>query len=260
MWGDVGMRALDDFRRASERVYLGEKNERPDTIGIRKEHRLHAILKYYLAPDDRYHEVRVGKYWADILRDGHIYEVQTRRLDRLKTKVQAFLKDYDVTVVYPAVREKTLSWIDPTDGTVTSPRKSPLHGTVYHSLYELVSLADFLDHPRFHVRVLLFDMQEYRALTGYGKNRKIRAPRTERIPKALVGDYLLDSPTDYAHFLPENLSEPFTVKMYAKETGVPADTASRAVRVLSAAGVIRRAGKRGNAFLYEREESHNESV
>ena len=175
MWGEIDAGTAEAFRLAAEQTYLG--GDCPGGIGTLGERRLHAALKRFLSPDVTTHEIGVGRYRADVLTDGHVYEVQTRRMDRLTAKLRVFLDTYDVTVVYPVARQKYLSWVDPETGDVTSPRKSPIHGKVQDCLYELFYLAEFLTHPRFHVKVLLADLQEYRTLTGYGRAKKRRAPR-----------------------------------------------------------------------------------
>ena len=242
------------FRQAAERVYLADRGGSPGGIGTMGERRLHAILKYYLSPDASCHEVRLGRYVADICADTGVFEIQTRRMDRLLPKLAAFLAEREVTVVYPVAREKYLSWIDPEDGTVTSPRKSPRHGCVQDCLYELYYLREYLSHPRFHVRVILCDMQEYRWQTGFGRGRKRRAPRAERIPRVLSGDYGLAAPEDYACLIPASLPVAFTAKEYAAAVKIPPAAAYRAVQVLLTVGAIRRSGKRGNAYCYERGE------
>ena len=246
MWGEIDAGTAEAFRLAAEQTYLG--GDCPRGIGTLGERRLHAALKRFLSPDVTTHEIGVGRYRADVLTDGHVYEVQTRRMDRLTAKLRVFLDTYDVTVVYPVARQKYLSWVDPETGDVTSPRKSPIRGKVQDCLYELFYLTEFLTHPRFHVKVLLTDLQEYRTLTGYGRAKKRRAPRAERLPRGLVASYDLATPAEYARLIPESLSA------YAKAAGIPAAARSRAMRVLTATGAVRRVGKRGNAFLYARGE------
>ena len=71
------------------------------SIGTLGEKTLHSVLKYYLEPCDDFHEVAVGRYVADIMRDDCITEIQTRGFDRLRGKLRAFPKEHPVTVVYP---------------------------------------------------------------------------------------------------------------------------------------------------------------
>lgn len=250
MWGEIDPGTAEGFRRAAEQTYLG--GDCPGGIGTLGERRLHAIVKRFLSPDVSAHEVRVGRYRADVLADGHIFEVQTRRMDRLTEKLRVFLDKFDVTVVYPVARNKYLSWVDPMTGNVTAPRKSPIRGKVQDCLYELFYLTPFLVDPHFHVLVLLADMQEYRTLTGYGRGKKRRASRAERLPRGLVAMYDLQTPDDYARLIPDTLEEPFTAAEYARAVGIPSVAQSRAMRVLTVTGALHRTGKRGRAFLYAR--------
>lgn len=253
MWGECSADTAEAFRLAAEETYLG--GDCPGGIGTLGERRLHAAVKRFLSPDVSAHEARVGRYRADVLTaDGHIFEVQTRRMDRLTDKLRAFLADYDVTVVYPVARDKYLSWVDPGTGGVTPPRKSPRHGTVADCLYELFYLTEFLGHPHFHVLVLLADMQEYRTLSGYGREKKRRAPRAERLPRGLVAMYALDAPADYARLIPDTLPESFTAAEFVRAAGIPPAAGSRAMRVLATTGAAHQVGKRGRSYLWARGE------
>ena len=236
------------FRHASNIVYLNRPSGA--SIGTLAERMLHAILKQYLCEDQTYHEIRVGRYHADICVEGHIWEIQTRRLDRLLPKLDQFLEAYEVTVVYPIAYSKTVAWIDPENGTMTKGRKSPKRGSIYSALYELFYIREYLTHPRFSFQAILCDMEEFRTLTGYGPKKKKRAPRVERIPTALVDEVLFEGVMDYTIFLPDTLPNPFTVKEYAKATRLSESAARRGLQVLSDLGLIEDAGKRGRAKLY----------
>ncbi len=240
-----------EFRAASCRVYLGE-TEQGNTIGVQSERMLHLILKHYLVSEIECHERKVGRYWADALQDGHIYEIQTRRLDRLRAKLAAFLDEYDVTVVYPIAATKTIAWIDPADGSMTKPRKSNKRRNIYDAFYELFFIRDYLTHPRFHFRAVLCDMEEFRSLSGYGKDKKRRAPRMERIPTTLVGEAYFAAPHDYAMLIPAELGDRFTTPAFAKACGMTSPNAWRAMQVLLSLGLVREAGKEKNAKVWER--------
>ncbi len=241
----------NEFRAASGRVYLRETTQ-GNTIGVQSERMLHLILKYFSVSDESCHEKKIGRYRADILCGEHVYEIQTRRLDRLRAKLSAFLETYDVTVVYPIAASKTLAWIDPEDGSMSKPRKSSVHRTIYDVFYELFFIRDFLCHPRFHFHAVLCDMEEFRSLTGYGKQKKRRAPRMERIPTSLVGEARFDKPGDYACLIPDVLGVRFTTPIFAKETKLSSSAACRAMHVLEALGLLREAGREGHAKVWER--------
>lgn len=98
-------------------------------IGTLREKTIHSVLKYYYAPDFVYHEIKIGSYVADICVDGKIYEVQTRNFNVMRNKLNYFLQNYDVTIIYPVAHTKWLSWLDMDTGELTPKRKSPKTGT-----------------------------------------------------------------------------------------------------------------------------------
>ena len=53
------------------------ENRVRDGIGTLSEKTLHSFLKNYLEPDSSFHEIKVGRYVADIKKDGYITEIQT---------------------------------------------------------------------------------------------------------------------------------------------------------------------------------------
>lgn len=221
-------------------------------IGTLSERSLHATLKRYIEPDLSFHEVPCGKYIADILRDHEITEVQTGSFYRLREKLSAFLPDYKVTIVYPISAHRRIIWIDPTTGAYTEPRRSPKTGTPQELFNELTSVKDFLIHPNLQIRVLMVDVDEYRVLDGWDASRKKGAHRAERIPTNIVSDIRLKEPSDWLQLLPDALPNPFTAKAFEKLSRISPICTSRALRCLEILGVIRRNGKQGKAYLYER--------
>lgn len=75
-------------------------------IGTLREKTIHSVLKYYYAPDCTYHEIKIGPYVADICVDGEIYEVQTRNFNTMRGKLDYFLQEHDVTIIYPVAHTK----------------------------------------------------------------------------------------------------------------------------------------------------------
>ena len=109
------------------RLGIGTKPSRGG-IGCLGEKILHVVLKQYLEPDPSFHEVKIGRYVADIAGDSGVVEIQTRNFSALKKKLAAFLPHYPVTVVTPIPQIKWLSWIEEQTGEVTKKRKSPKTG------------------------------------------------------------------------------------------------------------------------------------
>lgn len=228
----------------TERVRLG--------IGTLSEKTVHAVLKRYLVPDESCHEIKCGRYVADILYGGEIMEIQTAGFNRLRPKLEAFLKDKEVTIVYPIPHIKWLIWIDETTGEFTKRRRSPKIGSYYEVFYELYKVKMFLKHPNLHFRLILLDVEEYRLLNGYSADKKRGSERYDRIPVDLEGDKLLNSPEDFKELVPEELPKTFTVKLFQKATKLSPRKAGVAVNVLVYLGIIRQVGKERNAYLYER--------
>ena len=229
-------------------------------IGTLREKRLHACIKRYLCPDETCHERPVGdllredgakprRMVADILTDGHIMEVQTGGFFPLREKIGWYLTHTPcrVTVVHPIPAVKYLSWIDPADGSILSRTKSPKKGRVKDVAKELYWVSDFIGDPRFSVRILLLELEEYRLADGWSRDKKRGSNRYERFPTALLGDVTLWTPADYAaYFLPPTLSAPdgegndpvFTAAAYAKATGIRGKATYSMLRLLEGLALL----------------------
>lgn len=101
------------FQAAKEQMLGKMQGERG--IGTLSEKSVHSVLKFYYAPDEKYHEVKVGTHLADTCVDGEIHEIQTRQFYKLNDKLEEFLNTFgmEVTIVYPVSVENTicLMWI-----------------------------------------------------------------------------------------------------------------------------------------------------
>lgn len=222
-------------------------------IGTQSERLVHSTLKYFLEPDDSCHEVVIGSYVADIFRKdtGQIIEIQTKGFDRLRDKLGVFVKDYHVTVVHPIVREKYLCWVDPETGEVVSRRRSPRKGRATDILPEIYRLPKLQNHPNLSFAALLMDMEEYRLLDGWNRDKKRGSHRMERFPIAIGTIVELQTPSDFAALLPE-LPDNFTRKDLAAATKLSTTATAYAVRVWERAGSILQVGKNGRQFTYKR--------
>ena len=211
---------------------------------------MHAVFKCYFAPDEAQQEIPIGNYVADIFTGSEIIEIQTRQFNKMRDKLKAFLPLYPVTIVYPIPREKWLIWVDEDSGELSQPRKSPAKGTLYHVFPELYKIKMFLKDPNLRIRPVLVDMEEYRLLNGWSKDKKKGSTRYDRIPLALAGEAEINCLQDYLQFIPYELEEPFTVKTFAKAAHIRADLAQVVLRVLFYVGAVQRVGKEGRAWLY----------
>lgn len=222
------------------------------SIGTYMERTLHAELKRLLEPDETRHEVRYKGYIADILNEDGIIEVQARSFERLRGKLSCFLADVWVTLVFPAVRQKWLVWVDPETGETTKKRRSPKAGTVCSALPELYKIKPLLCHDNLRVLIIPVDVVDYRSLTGWSADKKRGSTRMERIPVSFGDAVTLDHAGDYRKLIPAALAEPFTAAAFGSQAKLNSRNTWYALSLLTDMGVLVRCGKRANAYLYER--------
>ncbi len=241
------------FEQAINTVINAPRTE--NGIGTLGEKTVHAVLKNFLSPDQVNHEIKYKNYYADILTPEGIIEIQTGNFDRLRGKLPVFLEDFPVTIVYPIAHTKWLLWVDKESGEVSPKRKSPKTGKAYQILPELYKIKDYLDCPGLTIHIYFIDLEEYKFLNGWSKNKKMGAEKADRIPVNLAGEMLLEKPSDYKQLLPEGLADTFVSKEFAKASGLGGISLSSALKVLLQMEVIEKTGKKGNAFLYTKKAS-----
>ena len=221
-------------------------------IGTLREKTIHSVLKYYYAPNPVYHEIKIGTYVADICIDGEIFEVQTRNFNTMRNKLDFFLQEHDVTIIYPVAHTKWLSWLDMETGELSNKRKSPKTGTFYQIIPELYKIKMFLANPKLHFIISLIDVEETRYLNGWSHDKKRGSSRMDGTPVAIYDELRIDTMHDYGKFLPDTLPERFTTKDYAKCAHITQRLASVGLNILLETQTVKRVGKLGNAYLYEK--------
>lgn len=236
------------FRSACDKLIL--RPEHAKGVGTLGEKSIHAVLKYYYIPDERFHEIPIDRFVADACKEGEIFEIQSRGFHLLKDKLDCFLKDHEVTVVYPIAGLKWLRFVDPETGEIKSPRKSPKKGHPYDALNELISIRKYLSYPHLHVILCILETEEYTILDGYGKDRKKHATRADKVPVNIIKEIEIDSPKDYLNFLPENLPDEFTTKDIAEAVHRPLYEAQALCTILSGMDLITKTGTRNRYYLY----------
>lgn len=236
------------FEQAKKQI-IGVNRTRQG-IGTLSEKTVHAILKLYYAPDTDMHEIPIDNYVADIYTGKEIIEIQTRQFNRMRDKLTAFLKEYPVTIVYPIPREKWLVWIDEESGELSKPRKSPVRGNAYMAFPELYKIKMFLKDPNLHLKLVLLDMEEYRLLNGWSRDKKKGSDRFDRIPSRLAEEVCVDELRDYMQFIPYAIEEPFTSVQFAKAAHIRKPLAQVVLNILTHVECVERVGKKGNSILY----------
>lgn len=240
---------IDAFEQAKLKVLL--KQNDPHGFGTLREKTLHAVMKLYYEPDEDYHEVPIEGYIADIYTGERIIEIQNGNFNKLRPKLAAYLPLYPVTVVLPIPHHKWVVWMDEESGELSKKHKSPIIGTVYHAFPELYKIKQYLGHPNLSFAFPLVDIDEYRLLNGWSKNRKRGSSRYDRMPLALFDEVLIERKEDFTQFVPYEIEEPFTIKEFAKSAGIHRDLAGAVVPLLMQMGILVRSGKRSREYIYE---------
>lgn len=236
------------FEQAKLKVLL--KQHEQHGFGTLQEKTVHAVMKLYYEPNIDYHEVPIEGFIADIYTGSRIIEIQNGNFNRLRDKLAAFLPHYPVTVVLPIPHYKWLIWMDEESGELSKKHKSPVTGSVYSAFPELYKIKNFLTDPNLSFAFPLIDMDEYRLLNGWSKDRKKGSNRYDRMPLALFDEVQFDRPEDFIQVIPYELEE-FTVKEFAKAAKIHCDLARVTLHILHSMKLVDRVGKRGREYLYE---------
>lgn len=221
-------------------------------IGTYKEKKLHIMMKKFFEPNEDYHEVPTNGYIADIRRDGVITEIETNGFSGLGGKLDAYLPEYRVNLVYPLAAKKYVSWIDPETREISPRKLSPRKASAYDLIAELVRILPFVKRENLTFIAPMLEIDEYRLQDGWGRGGKRGAHRFERMPTDIFELIELATDDDFSRYIPEECADGFTVREFAAAAHIPEDTARAAVKVLEVRGVLGRSGKRGRSILFSR--------
>jgi len=231
------------------RRYIGAKRKK-GPIGTLSEKTLHVILKNCFEPDISKQEVKVGKFYADILNDSGITEIQTGNFGALRKKLAAFLPEYNVRIVYPVSRIKNVVWIDPETGETSAPHKSPKKGVISDILPELYRISEFLLDEKLIFTVVLLDTVEYRLKNGWGRDGKRGSERYDLIPVSYIADADFCVSSGYSGLLPEGLPDSFDSKIFSAVTKRVGRNCSYSLGALNCLGLIEKIRGEGRSVVY----------
>lgn len=220
-------------------------------IGMLREGALHAELRrWYQQPGDR-HEAPVGGFVIDLVRGDLLIEFQTGAFTPLRRKVKALLVTNPVRIVAPIAQVRHIVRVGD-GGEILSSRRSPRRGRAADIFARLVAMPDVLAHPRFDIDVLLTEEDEIRVhRSGLAWRRRGWVVHARAL-RAVHATLQLRSPLDALALLPEELPATFTSADVAAAGPWPRRLAQQCVYCLAAMGQLIRAGKQGNAIVYQR--------
>ena len=229
------------------------------SVGTQNERLIHSALKNYYAPFSDEQEIKIGSYFADAVCEDGIFEIQTSGLYRLKTKLSVFLEHSRVTVVHPVVRRYRTVFINSESGEITREtafRNMKSNLSVFEELY---SIQGLLNHENLRVILAMICMEKRVYHTGeQPPDLTVRSAKRkcviEKAPLELLEEIILETPRNYAVFLPQNLPEQFTKKQLSKIAGE--SRYSLRTEILRAMGIIRKVSKTGNEFVYTVDEKY----
>lgn len=193
-----------------------------DGIGTYNEKRLHRILKRFITEDEACHEVKIGRYVADVLCENRIFEIQTGSFASLADKLRFYLEngEYTVTVIYPIICEKRLIRADKDTGEVIRSSRSPKHGRPSDALTQLYFIRNLIPNGRLCVRVLHIAADEYRFSEARRYSRKGRYDNDLK-PTALLDETVIRGLDDVRALVPPELfGKEFTPSDFESATGL----------------------------------------
>jgi hypothetical protein len=235
----------------TEQKRLDRTEETSPHIGTLNEKPLHAALKTWYSEDGDRFEVPILGFVADIVRGTTLIEIQTGSTSGLQRKLATFLRRHEVRLVLPVAARKTIVNIGP-DGKEQERRLSPRRAGVVDVFRQLVSLGGLLGDSNLSVDVVLVHEQE----TRHARPSRGRAKRyvvAERRLVEVMDCVSFRHPADFLGVIPATLAEGFTTADLAKAIRQPRWMAQKIAYVLRTMGVLQVIGKRGNAYLYERD-------
>ena len=249
----IDQKEKEKFLDVCERVITAGHSDMG--IGSLGEKYMHLILKTFLCEDTDCHEVGQGSFVADVMVEDTIYEIQTGSYYPLKRKLAYYLSEGDkrIIIVTPVVRRKRLIWVDPETGATTEGKYTTVRMAWTKILREMYWLGELLDFRRVGFWFPVGSVDEYRKLDGFGKDKKIKATKIEKIPRELLDIEEVTGVEDVVRlFVPEALPERFFAKDFTALTGTRRLALSSCLHALESMGIIQKGGKEGNAIVYRR--------
>jgi len=222
------------------------------TIGTNNESSLHYALKCQYAGSGGKTEAEVGGFVADgIRKDGEYIEVQTGSFGPLKKKVKEFAALGKVRIIHPIAVTKTIE-VYAKNGKLLYRRKSPVHGT-HWDIFDALMYAPELSLIRgVTIEIALVDIIEKRVKDGKGARRRKGISIQDKELSAFHESILLSRHKDYLRFIPFKKAEEFTVVSHAEKAGIKKWMSQKALYTLTKMNLIKRVGKKGNAWVYVR--------
>lgn len=230
------------FQIAVEKAKAREKTN----IGTLNEKCIHSALKNYFS-NEYDQEAKIGSFYADIVTENGIFEIQTANFGKLNKKLEAMLEACHVTVVYPYEKRVKTSSVSDSSGELIRENGFRSSNSLTDLFLELYRIKSFLTNPNLTVCIAELDVERVNYVNEKTGRRRGRGKYT-KTPLKLRREIYLERAEDYRIFLPEGICGEFTVKEL--QGMVKGTDAKIMLEILLYLGLVDKRGKRGNAELY----------
>jgi hypothetical protein len=209
------------------------------SIGTLNEKSIHAYLKSRFEEHADSHEIKVGRFVADIVGEQGIIEIQTGSFERLNNKLDAYLSVTGVTVVYPVIVKKRILNTE-TGRYSRSPRKQ----SKFNFLAEVYKIRKHLSAP--DLRFILVFMSAIETRQGSGRS----AEKLDIAVDEVLDEIILENVSDWRIFT-EGLPETFTQKDFIGFAKIGNRDGWCALTALISVGLVTEIDKKGNTKQYQ---------
>lgn len=211
-----------------------------------------ALQRFYAGPDGAV-EVEMDGYFADAIRDGVIYEIQTGAFTAIRDKLHALAEEHSVVLVHPIPRFKWIATYDGETGEKISYRRSPKRWQPCEVFDELVYATRLLSRESISLELIVIAERETRIADGNGSWRRNGRSIAGHELLAILERHRFERPCDLVRLLPEDLPDQFTTRDL-RECGIRKRLAGKIAYTLREVGAIEQIGTDGRAYLYRRAE------
>lgn len=219
-------------------------------INTYNESDLHKSLKEYFCPKNGKTEQPLLGSICDILCDeGQVIEIQTSNLSALRLKLEKFLPEHKVLIVYPIAVNSYIQVLNE-DGSMKHRRKSPKHGSFFQIFKELSGLYHLINNKNLSFKLIYISCEVIKTDRRLQKRRshkpgiinkrliKIHGIEDYKTMKAICNKVLKLLPKEFTNQDIKNLG----AKKHSSYTSW----------FLKKAGIIKADGKRERFTLYKK--------
>lgn len=221
------------------------------SIGTLHESSLHSDLKLWYKESEDQLEAPVENFIIDIVRDNLLIEIQTKNFSQIKKKLEKLIANHKILLIHPIVKDKWIINVESQSNRANSKRLSPKHNSYVDIFEELIRIPELISNPNFTIELPLVQIEEYRKNEGNRSWRRNGWRIYDRKLVKVLEKKAFYTPMDFLMLKPTSLKTPFTNKDLAYSLKKPLNLARKMSYCLRKMGLIKIAGKKGNALIFD---------